>query len=216
MMKKPYAFSALPILIPFIQILANYPFTILVDIDSTTADFDPYLLAKYNELYPTKPINESEIFVEHDGFRNHAIHDPRYAQELNRIMRLPGFFRHIPIIDGAKRAITEMISKNISIYFVSIPTIDNTTCADDKFRWIEEHFGKEMTKRLILTSDKSLVKGDFLIDDWTYVKKTIKPEWIHLLYTTKYNAHLEDRLRFSWETWEEDLVRALSMVGRSR
>lgn len=188
--------------------------TILIDLDSTVADFDPYIIDLYNQKYPEHPINETEIHTDHMGFKNHPLHDPRYSNDMFKIMRSPGFFRNLPLISGASEAINEIIEKGYNVYFVTIPMISNPTCADDKYKWVKEHFGEELALKTILTHDKSLIKGDILIDDWPKVHQTMTPSWIHLLYNTKYNSHLPRRLRLNWETWEDDLNTALTLVGR--
>ena len=39
-------------------------------------------------------------------------------------------------------------------------------CYTEKRLWIEKHFDYEFTERLIISSNKSLLKGDYLIDDY--------------------------------------------------
>jgi 5'(3')-deoxyribonucleotidase len=45
------------------------------------------------------------------------------------------------------------------------PSIKNTNSYTEKAEWIKKYFGEDMLFKLILCPDKSLVKGDFLIDD---------------------------------------------------
>ena len=45
------------------------------------------------------------------------------------------------------------------------PSIVNPLCYTEKRIWVEQHSGMEMVERLIISPDKSLLKGDYLIDD---------------------------------------------------
>jgi 5'(3')-deoxyribonucleotidase len=51
------------------------------------------------------------------------------------------------------------------VYFLSSAMWDVPESFMDKRLWIEKHFGLEWCKKLILAYDKSLLKGDYLIDD---------------------------------------------------
>jgi len=35
----------------------------------------------------------------------------------------------------------------------------------EKYHWVEKYFERDFTKRLVLTKDKTIIHGDFLIDD---------------------------------------------------
>jgi 5'(3')-deoxyribonucleotidase len=74
------------------------------------------------------------------------------------------FYTNLPLIDGAVEALTAL-SEKYDLYFLSTPQWSNPNCWREKRIWVENHFGELMFKRLILTHNKSLLKGDYLIDD---------------------------------------------------
>jgi hypothetical protein len=77
----------------------------------------------------------------------------------------PGFFRGLPVMPGAKEAVSAlMASPNIQLYIGSKPTTKALTCPTEKYQWIGEHF-PDLLRRMCLVSDKSLLRGDFLVDD---------------------------------------------------
>ena len=52
-----------------------------------------------------------------------------------------------------------------TIYILTAPSIKNPLCYIEKRLWIEDNFGLEMVKKLIISPNKGLNKGDYLIDD---------------------------------------------------
>jgi len=75
------------------------------------------------------------------------------------------FFRNLPVMAGAKEGVARLLAnEGIEVYIASKPTSENLWCASEKFEWIKEHF-PALLKRMILVCDKSLLLGDYLIDD---------------------------------------------------
>lgn len=79
-----------------------------------------------------------------------------------------GFFRALPITAGAETALPELwrLDKKglIHLCVATKHTTKNVYSAAEKLMWIEEHFPK-LLRRTMLTFDKSLLYGDFLVDD---------------------------------------------------
>jgi len=78
----------------------------------------------------------------------------------------PGFFRRLRPIKGAISAIENLLkASNMELYILTAPSTRNPLSYTEKRLWIEDYFGYELTKRLIICSNKGLLKGDCLIDD---------------------------------------------------
>lgn len=75
-----------------------------------------------------------------------------------------GFYQNLELIEGASDAL-KTLSEHYDLYFLSTPEWANPYCWMEKRLWVEQHFGELMFKRLILTHQKKLLRGDFLIDD---------------------------------------------------
>lgn len=75
-----------------------------------------------------------------------------------------GFFLNLPLVEGALEALP-ILSEKYDMYFLSTPQWSNPNSWKEKREWVEKHYGELMHKRLILTHNKSLLKGDYLIDD---------------------------------------------------
>lgn len=77
-----------------------------------------------------------------------------------------GFFRNLtPIEDGIEIVKKLNASEYFMVYILTAPSIRNPLCYIEKRLWIEDHFGFDMVDRLIISPNKGLSKGDYLIDD---------------------------------------------------
>ena len=75
-----------------------------------------------------------------------------------------GFFLDLEPIEGAIEGVRTLQTK-YDVWLLTIPSIKNTHCYTEKAEWIKKYLGEDMLNKMILCPDKSLVKGDFLIDD---------------------------------------------------
>ena len=77
-----------------------------------------------------------------------------------------GFFTKLPPLTGAIEAVHALLaSAHYEPYILTAPSIYNPLCYTEKRVWVENHLGLEMVNRLIISPNKSLLKGDYLIDD---------------------------------------------------
>ena len=77
----------------------------------------------------------------------------------------PGFFAALPLIPGAKKGLEALLSNpGLDIYIASKPVAECGHCAKEKYEWIAQHF-PELVKKIFLACDKTLLRGDYLIDD---------------------------------------------------
>ncbi len=74
------------------------------------------------------------------------------------------FFRKLEPIQDAIESIKDMNLK-YDVWILTRPSIKNPLCYTEKRLWVEDHLGFGWCKKLILCLDKSLMKGDYLIDD---------------------------------------------------
>ena len=91
------------------------------------------------------------------------------ALEINRDQPYPqsekGFFLELKPIDGGIE-IVKQLREEFDVWILSAPSIRNPLCYTEKRLWIEKYFGLGFCDRLILATDKSLLIGDLLIDDY--------------------------------------------------
>jgi 5'-nucleotidase len=78
----------------------------------------------------------------------------------------------------------------------------------EKYQWTEQHLGNEWAKKVILTRDKTLVKGDFLIDDRPEIIGVVTPVWEHVVFDKPYNRDVTNKKRLkSLKDWKSVLVK---------
>jgi 5'(3')-deoxyribonucleotidase len=75
-----------------------------------------------------------------------------------------GFFLDLQPLEGAIDGMNTLMTK-YDVWILTRPSIKNTHCYTEKAEWIKNYFGEQMLEKLILCPNKSLVKGDYLIDD---------------------------------------------------
>lgn len=84
---------------------------------------------------------------------------------------VPGFFENLAPIPNAIESVKQLInSDQFDCYILTAPSYKNPLCYTEKRLWIEKHFGLEFCKKLIISTNKGLHKGDYLIDDWGHGK----------------------------------------------
>lgn len=109
------------------------------------------------------------------------------------------FFRKLEPLPNAISSV-KRLAENFDVWFLTRPSYLNPLCYTEKRLWIEDHFGLEWCQKLILSPDKTLLKGDYLIDDQPWEGFEGKqllfggerfPNWNKVLFTLN---------------WEEDTI----------
>ncbi|WP_291725594.1 5' nucleotidase, NT5C type [Bernardetia sp.] len=78
------------------------------------------------------------------------------------------FFRKLKPITGSIEAIEFLRKQDIfEVYILTAPSLFNPISYLEKRLWIEDHLGFEFVEKLIISPNKGLLKGDYLIDDIT-------------------------------------------------
>lgn len=90
----------------------------------------------------------------------HESPETKYPQSV------PGIFEGLDPMPGALDAINRLRAMGtVDLWIASRPSVRNPHSYSEKRVWIERHFDLELAKRLILITDKSLLRGDVLVDD---------------------------------------------------
>ena len=85
----------------------------------------------------------------------------QYDHEYDEV---PGFFSDLPPVEGALEGF-QKLSEQYDTYILSTAPWNNPSAWIDKVRWVHRHLPEAAYKRLILSHNKHLNKGDYLIDD---------------------------------------------------
>lgn len=78
-----------------------------------------------------------------------------------------GFFTNLEPMEYCEHVVPDLMGE-YDVYILTAPSTKNPLSYTEKRVWIEEHFGMELVRKLIMSPNKGLLKGDYLIDDnWT-------------------------------------------------
>jgi 5'(3')-deoxyribonucleotidase len=83
-----------------------------------------------------------------------------------RLDEVPNIFSQMDPIKGAIDAYI-LLSNEFDTYLLSTAPWENSSAWSDKVDWVKKNLGKAAYKRLILSHNKNLNIGDYLIDDRT-------------------------------------------------
>lgn len=186
------------------------PPLVLVDMDGVLADLEGQFWTIWAQTHPDAPQRaqraRSHFYLE-DQLPERHVHDVR------TIVNSPGFFRDLPEIDGAADALNEMLDLGWDVRVCTAPLLTNPTCTSDKLAWLDKHLGAGWSERAIIAKDKSVVRGDLLVDDKPLVATTLSPTWRHVVFDAPYNQHATSPLRLTgWSTWRQTLI---PLTGRT-
>jgi len=182
---------------PVVSDKEGFTMRILVDQDGVLADFDAGwerdFTARWGLLAPVVGQLASRR-----SFKVDDQYPPSWRDAVREISTRPGFFESLPPVPGAIAGLHALAAAGHDVYIATAPLSTHRHCVAEKYAWVEKHLGHQWTKRVIMTKDKTLVRGDVLIDDKPHVTGSMVPAWVHVRYTRSYNADLEGVVRLTW------------------
>ena len=87
----------------------------------------------------------------------------KFADDLDEV---PGIFSLMDPMEGAVAGFNSL-AKKYDTYILSTAPWENPSAWSDKLLWVKQYLGDTAHKRLILSHNKNLNRGDYLIDDRT-------------------------------------------------
>lgn len=75
-----------------------------------------------------------------------------------------GFFTNLSPLEDAIESY-KLLEKHFDVRILTAPSVMNPSCYTEKRLWVEQHLGMDACHKMIICPDKSLLKGEFLIDD---------------------------------------------------
>ncbi len=120
---------------------------VLIDMDGVLANFDKRLAEKCPDY---------DLYEEGSPERGNLIDD--FCEGY------PNIFLELEPMEGAIDAF-ETLCANYEVYILSTPMWKVPESFTDKRKWVERFLGKNAEKKLILSHNKGIVEGDYLIDD---------------------------------------------------
>lgn len=164
---------------------------LLHDLDGTHVDWQTKFDRTITEMYPHLEFPFLKENLDWDMTRDL---EEEGILAVRAALESPGFYADLEPYEGSVEAIHNLEDMGHTNFFVSSPYVNNVTCASDKFESVKKHYGEFFAKRLILTNDKTSVRGDILFDDKPEITGVFKPVWDHVVFEQSYNrAHIGDR-----------------------
>ena len=184
---------------------------ILVDMDAVIADwgteFDRMLDEEYRHESANIPRSREQQHWDLNRGRTE-----REKVIIQQIMTAPGFYSRLTLMPGAREVLKHRVAMGDDVRIVSSPYISNPTCASDKMQWIVQHYGSRWGSRLVLTNDKTIVRGGVLIDDKPEITGSMEPDWMHVVFGDyAYNRHVAAPRLTEWtnESFNEMLTQVI-------
>lgn len=177
------------------------PKLILIDQDGVLADFERGFYAAWQASghpHPALPLEQRRSFYVRDDY------PVELRAEVEAIYTAAGFYRDLPLIAGATEALTALLEQGHDVRICTSPLNQYRNCVPEKYEWIERHLGTEFVTRMIVSKDKTIVRGDVLVDDNPSVKGPCQASWRHVLFDQPYNRHAQAP-RMTWASWRDVL-----------
>jgi 5'-nucleotidase len=135
-------------------------FTILCDMDGIIVNLFTYWLDAIEQEYGVK--------VEPHEIVRWDLHNCGRLKELGAakvygFLSTPGFFRNAPALPGALEGLKKLHDAGHKIVILSSPS--GPISAKEKLEWLAEKLPWLSDKNIMLANQKTMVKGDILIDD---------------------------------------------------
>ena len=175
---------------------------VLVDMDGVIADWGHAYgesLDRHGPIAAAIPRHRDQT-----TFNLHHQRTPEEIEIIRAVMIEDGFYSRLRPIPGAKTALKAMLKAGHDVRIVTSPWVSNPSCASDKLNWVVKHYGSHWGARVVITADKTVVRGDYLIDDKPEVTGSQDPTWEHVYFTQPYNVANKQRRRINaWSEWKD-------------
>jgi len=168
---------------------------VLVDLDGVVCDLEgafwPLFLEKCPDAPRIAPESRETFYVEDQIGQE-------WREHVEGIIHSEFFFLNLPAMESALEGVLRL-SESHSVVICTSP-VTTPWCASEKYQWVESHLGLQYAKKMIVTKDKTLIRGDVLIDDRPFPenKGLLLPSWKHVLYDQPYNRQI-DKPRTTWK-----------------
>lgn len=121
-------------------------------------------LMKDMNLALKRLLNKKIVYIDLDGVL--ADYDSKKAVTTEKERNKKGFFESLEPINYGVWGF-KVLDQYFDVYILSTAPWSNIHSWSEKRIWVEKNLGDEAYKKLILSHNKGLLKGDFIIDDRT-------------------------------------------------
>ena len=176
---------------------------ILVDQDGPLADFEKGFLDAWRAQFSNEhfvPLHQRRTFYVRDDYPKEL------RDKVESIYFAPKFYLNLPPVSGSLEALKILVELGYDVRICTSPLSHYENCVLEKYQWVERHLGGDFTKRIVLSKDKTIVRGKFLIDKNPAIEGEETAEWEHILYDCPYNQEVGNKRRLTWANWKNVLA----------
>jgi len=131
----------------------------LMDVDEVLAEFCKAVVALVEK--------QGHEFHKPAGWDFFSDMDPELRSRVFKEIEKPGFCLNLQVCDGAVEGVRRLRQLGCDIYAVTSPWDGSLTWHYERTLWLKEHFDID-GKKVVFAHDKSIVAGDFFLDDKPY------------------------------------------------
>ena len=165
---------------------------IVVDMDDVMADATGQLLTYYHREFGI------ELSREHLNHKDELQAFPEAHQKLvYEFTFRTDFFRPMVVKEDCVR-VMERLNKEFEVFIVSSAMVCPISLSE-KFAWLQEYFPFLHWKQFVFCGRKSIVHGDYMIDDLPHNLDGFNGE--KLLFSAPHNLHFQNYRRIN--SWKE-------------
>jgi 5'-nucleotidase len=170
---------------------------IILDSDGVIANTTERVLELYNKEYQCHLTKEQIVDWDLSLFQ-------KEGTDIFKYFKIPGFFRHLPIMKDAQYFIRKLIEDG---HDVVIATASPKVAIIDKIEFFEEYFPFIPYENIIPITRKDLLVGDIMLDDAPHNLKTSKCKY-PVIFDNPWNRNTEGKYEFLKKlkrvhSWEE-------------
>jgi 5'-nucleotidase len=158
---------------------------VLIDMDGVIAKWLPGVIRICGQLAAEAGI-PNPLTLEHASWEM-MTGDPVRDEIVAAAMNHPDLYRLLEPEDGAVEAVKTLQAEVGEVLFASTAMLSNPMAHSAKAHWTDEIYGDGWHEKLILTHDKTTLRGVVLADDKQKITGRMKPLWQHIVFDRNYN-----------------------------
>jgi 5'(3')-deoxyribonucleotidase len=170
---------------------------LIVDMDDVMADATGQFINFYEKEFGVRVTREA---------LNHKDEMERFPGNHDAVYRFTfqkGFFRTMAVNEHSQEVMKEL-NKKYDLFIVS-SAMEFPNSLPEKLEWLNEHFSFLHWKQFVFCGKKSIVHGDYMIDDLPHILETFNGE--KLLFSQPHNLQFNHYKRVNgWREVHEVLL----------
>ena len=165
---------------------------VLVDVDDVVANLVEHWLSIYNDI-----AKDTVVVNDITDWDIAKFVKPDWKGGIYDILRRPNLYDGVEPVDGALDGVKRLINAGYRIVYVTAPVIET---AGSKYFWLRTNGFPITQDNYVEAKDKSLIRGDFMIDDGVHnIETTCAGDT--LLFSKPWNRDYTGSVRV--KNWKE-------------